>query len=278
MLDREPAHALSIVEKLQFGARVHYQIDILQTRLPRSTWILQTSYVTMWRSSRMLGVKLEVYQDPGFGNISGKWTCFGVDGTYDPNRDWQGLMIRHHPREWDGCEIRVDGVDMKFSYAPNEMKLGDCGHFTDSKDFFCEGNLFADLKSLSLTANITPRQHNMSERCWYWNNDDSVKRLFCGNGFNKLYKLLGQSLPSNDDLNSLLASLSTRCTNKYLITTVVQCPPDPRQPDSGTTHWYKIVKPFVWHRNEGAGSVVGGGRGETQGDQTKVNDVDEMEL
>ncbi|KIM56529.1 hypothetical protein SCLCIDRAFT_1220331 [Scleroderma citrinum Foug A] len=167
---------------------------------------------------------------------------------------------------------------MSFSYTPYDIKLGDYGHFRDYEDFCCEGNLFDDLKSLSLTANITPRQHNISEKC-YWDVlivDDFVKPPFCRFGPNELHKPLGRSLPSNDDFKSLLVSLSTRYINKYLITTVVQCPPDPRQPGSGTTYWYKSAKPFVWHRNEGGGSVVGGGGGETQGDETKFNDMDEL--
>ena len=50
----------------------------METRLPRSTWILQTSCV-MWKGSRMCGVKLDVFRDPGFGNLSGEWTGFDVD-------------------------------------------------------------------------------------------------------------------------------------------------------------------------------------------------------
>ncbi|KIM58695.1 hypothetical protein SCLCIDRAFT_1218382 [Scleroderma citrinum Foug A] len=33
----------------------------------------------MWKSSRMSGVKLEVFHDPGFGDASGEWTAFDVD-------------------------------------------------------------------------------------------------------------------------------------------------------------------------------------------------------
>jgi len=76
MLDRAPEHAQSM-KKAHAGA-AHCQVYILQTRLPRSTWILQTSYV-MWKSSNTCGVKLEVFQDPGFGNVSDEWTGFGVD-------------------------------------------------------------------------------------------------------------------------------------------------------------------------------------------------------
>ena len=74
----------------------------------------------------------------------------------------------------------------------------------------------------------------------------------------ELYKPLGQSLPSDDDdFKSLLVSSSTRLTNKYLVTRVIRCPPDPRRSGSSATYWYNLAKPFVWHRNEGAGSVVG---------------------
>ena len=54
------------------------QICVMQTRLPRTTRVLQTSSV-MWRSSRMCAVKLEVFHDPGFRDVSGKWTAFDVD-------------------------------------------------------------------------------------------------------------------------------------------------------------------------------------------------------
>jgi len=54
------------------------QVYIMETPLPRSTWILQTSCV-MWKSSRMCGVKLEVFQDSGFSNVSGEWKGFDVD-------------------------------------------------------------------------------------------------------------------------------------------------------------------------------------------------------
>jgi len=33
----------------------------------------------MWKSSRLCGVKLEVFQDPGFGDVSGEWTGFDID-------------------------------------------------------------------------------------------------------------------------------------------------------------------------------------------------------
>ncbi|KIM61687.1 hypothetical protein SCLCIDRAFT_864293 [Scleroderma citrinum Foug A] len=158
-------------------------------------------------------------------------------------------MIRHSPSEQDSCELLVDGVSMKFSRALNNIKLGDYGHFTDSKDFRREGNLLelADPKSLSLNAAIIPRQHKIYELGWHHHD-----------GLIKLYKPLGLSLPSNDHFKSFLLSLSTRLTNRYLVTRVIQCPPQPGQPGSDTIYWYNFTKPLVWHRNEGAGSVVGG--------------------
>jgi len=142
MLDRAPEHAQSM-KKAHAGA-AHCQVYIMETRLPRSTWILQTSYV-MWKSSSTCGVKLEVFRDPGFGNVSGEWTGFDVDvnrfffvhthyyvshwslfiqGTDDPNRDWRGLMIPYWPSKWcSSFELLVDGVSMKFSYATNGIKV-----------------------------------------------------------------------------------------------------------------------------------------------------------
>ena len=44
----------------------------MQTRLHQLT--LRTGVV--WRNSRENGVKLEVFQDPGFDDVSGEWMCF----------------------------------------------------------------------------------------------------------------------------------------------------------------------------------------------------------
>ncbi|KIM56532.1 hypothetical protein SCLCIDRAFT_1220339 [Scleroderma citrinum Foug A] len=223
---------------------------------PELAQSMKKTSCVMWKSSGTYGVKLEAFWDCGFGNISGEWTRFDVDGTDDPNRDWRGLMIPHYPSKQRNFELLVDGASTKFSCAPNGIKLGDYGHFMDSENFCCEGNLLADLKSVSLKADITPREHIISE----WNghqgeggvvstHDDPV-------GFIEFCKPLGLSLPSNDDFKSLLVSFSTRLTNRYLITRVIQCPPDPRRSGSGTL--YNIAKPFVWHRNAGVGLVVGG--------------------
>jgi len=76
MLSRAPEHA-QFMKKARSGA-AGCQVYILQTCLPRSTWILQTSYI-MWKSSSTCGVKLEIFQNPGFGNVSGEWTGFDVD-------------------------------------------------------------------------------------------------------------------------------------------------------------------------------------------------------
>ena len=65
-----PEHAQSMKE-IQFGAAsLHYGNP--------SPWILRTSCI-MWKSSRLCGVKLEVFQDPGFGDVSGEWTGFDID-------------------------------------------------------------------------------------------------------------------------------------------------------------------------------------------------------
>ena len=86
-------------------------------------------------------------------------------------------------------------------------------------------------------------------------------------------------LPSNDNFKSLLISLSTRLTNRCLVTRIIQCLPDPCQPSSNiTTSLYSVEKPFVWHRNESTGSGLDERsgdklRGETKGDQAKVNGI-----
>ena len=66
------------MNKARSGAECYGQVCIMQTRLPRTTRILQISSV-MWKSSRMCGVKLEVFHDPGFGDVSGEWTAFDVN-------------------------------------------------------------------------------------------------------------------------------------------------------------------------------------------------------
>ena len=40
----------------------------------------------------------------------------------DPERDWWGLMIPHCLSK-QGCELTIDGVRMKFLYAPNGIKV-----------------------------------------------------------------------------------------------------------------------------------------------------------
>ena len=77
------------------------------------------------------------------------------------------------------------------------------------------------------------------------------------------------SLPiANDNLKTLLTSLSTRLTNRCLVTRIIQPLPDPRKPGSNTsTSWYSIAKPFVWHRNESIGSALDEQLEEIKGDQ-----------
>ncbi|KIM56521.1 hypothetical protein SCLCIDRAFT_241216 [Scleroderma citrinum Foug A] len=79
-----------------------------------------------------------------------------------------------------------------------------------------------------IKAKITPWEHKISKWAGRQGESDSVRAYHFSGGFTELYKPLGLSLPSNDDFNSFAA------------------------------HWYNIAKPFVWHRNEGAGFVVGG--------------------
>ena len=70
MLAEAPEHMRSM-DKARSGA----QICIMHTRLRQST--LRTCVV--WKSSRENSVKLEVFRDPSFDDVSGKWTGFDVD-------------------------------------------------------------------------------------------------------------------------------------------------------------------------------------------------------
>ena len=77
MLVRMPEYAQHM-NKIRSGAERYGPVCIMQTRLPRTTKILQISCV-MWKRSRMSGVKLEVFHDPGFGDVLGEWSSFDVD-------------------------------------------------------------------------------------------------------------------------------------------------------------------------------------------------------
>ena len=144
----------------------------------------------------------------------------------------------------------------------------------DSKEFCCEGNLFADLESLSLSADITPRQHKISS------DDFVMARSPMGFDYLNIYQPLMLSLPSNDDFKSWLPSLSTRLPNRYLVTKVIQYSNDP---DSSIIRYlWDIAKPFVWYRNNSTASEERSDnelRAETEGTKvTRVYDVDEVEL
>ncbi|KIM59571.1 hypothetical protein SCLCIDRAFT_27265 [Scleroderma citrinum Foug A] len=251
------------------------QAYIMQTHLRQLT--LHTC--VMWKSQRDSRVKLEVFQDPDFGCMSGEWTVINVEKTDDLNWDWRVLML-YHRKAQDICWLDVDRLCVKFSKAPKEQ-LGDYGRFMDCEDEFClNGNIFADLKSLPLKENITPSQHRVSGH-WYQRKHDRVLASLSVQAFLELYKPLCLSFPMNDNIKTLLTSLSTRSTNEYLVTRVIQCPTDTRWPGSSTstTPFCTFVKPFIWRRNAGADSVTEGWSGdETMGNQARVNDMDGMEL
>jgi len=77
MLVNTPEYAQPM-NKARSGSEGYGQICVMQTRLPETTKILQISSV-IWNSSRMCGVKLDVFHDPGVCDISGEWTAFNVD-------------------------------------------------------------------------------------------------------------------------------------------------------------------------------------------------------
>ena len=74
VLARMPEHAQDM-DGARSGAD---QVCIMHTRHPQTNRILRISSV-MWKSSRLCGVKLDVFHDPGFGDVSGEWTAFDVD-------------------------------------------------------------------------------------------------------------------------------------------------------------------------------------------------------
>ena len=157
-----------------------------------------------------------------------------------------------------------------------QEQLGDYGRFLDCADFYCKGNIFADLNSLHLKEDITQSQHRVSTHRSQKENDRALARLNM-HAFLELYKPLCLSLPINDDVKTLLTSLSTRLTNGYLVTRVIQCPPDPRWPSSSTStiSFCAFVKPIIWRQNPGADSVLE----EQSGDETMDDQArDGMEL
>ena len=78
MLFSRSRHAQHM-DKAHSGAAKRYgRISIMQTRLPQTTRILQISSV-MWKSLRICGVKLEVFHDPSYGDVSSEWTAFDVE-------------------------------------------------------------------------------------------------------------------------------------------------------------------------------------------------------
>ena len=94
-----------------------------------------------------------------------------------------------------------------------------------------------------------------------------------------LYKPQCLSLPINDDVKTLLTSLSTRSTNRYLVTRVMQCPPDPLCAGSSTIPFCAFAKPFIWSSIKGVYSVSEECSGdETMSDQASVSVGDGMEL
>ena len=76
MQNNATEHAQAI-NKARSGSEGYGQICAMQTRIAQTTRILQISSV-MWNSSGMCGVKLDVFRDPGFCDVSDEWTAFNV--------------------------------------------------------------------------------------------------------------------------------------------------------------------------------------------------------
>ncbi|KAL4064876.1 heterokaryon incompatibility protein-domain-containing protein [Scleroderma yunnanense] len=250
MLVRGPEHARSMAEVRSRGG-CHGHIWVKHICPPGSLWTIRTSCV-IWENSTKCGIRIDGVPDPYNG--PGEWTSFDVDGTNDPNCDIRGLMIRHSPKN-GSYTLLVDGVSMDFSQAFKPIKLGDYGYITDPEDFCCTGNIFDDFKYCVSERDITPRQHKIDDKnghnttSHYVEAYDSIHFRNLGT----LYNPCGQSLPSNHNFNSLLASLSTQLTNKYLVTRVISGKISrPFLPFSETKiHLYAIAKPFTWHQDEG---------------------------
>ena len=193
------------------------------------------------------------------------------------------------------CQLDVDGDWMDFSKAPECIKASThVFHTLFESDENSWGTMvtlratrisatketFPDLESLPSKEDIVPRQHEVSAHCYQRVGDRILAPLNAHTSL-ELYKPLCLSLPINDDVKTLFTSLSTWSTNQYLVTRVIQCPPDPRWPGSSTstTSFCTFVKPFIWRRNVGADSVSEEGPDDkTMSDQASVSDGDGMEL
>ena len=99
----------------------------------------------------------------------------------------------------------------EYTAQVSQGQLGDYGYFTDPKIFSCKGNIFTDMKSLISEADAFPRQHRVT---------DAKRSPLAVPAKSAL------SLPRNHVFNSLLASFSSRLTNAYLVTMIVQCIPE----------------------------------------------------
>ncbi|KAL4082154.1 heterokaryon incompatibility protein-domain-containing protein [Scleroderma yunnanense] len=212
MLLRGPEHARSM-PLMRSRERGNGHLWFKRTPLLGSTWTVVTSYV-VWEGSSKRDVKIGVFPYPC--HKPDQWTGVNVEETDDPNCDIRGLMIPYSPRSEFSrrCELRVNGVMMKFLVAHDGVELGDYGYFTDSDEFCCEGNIFADRRWLSSEVDFTPREHKIDHVDW---------RSTYSGGSIILTKPIGLSLPSNPDFSGLLVSFSTRLINKYLVTRVIQC-------------------------------------------------------
>ena len=160
--------------------------------------------------------------------------------------------------------LRVDGVRLEFLLVRDDAnvssflssvqrltsseQLGDYGYFIDSGMFCGQGNVFTDIKALTTKADFVPTQHSVSIlSCPYYSQVIPAK--------------FGWSLPNNCAFNSLLASLSVRLTNAYLVTRLVRLVPRGKSnrcltvgtEDCSTMSLCTIVKPLVWFRDVDTG-------------------------
>ena len=143
--------------------------------------------------------------------------------------------------------MEVDGVRMKFSLASEEIEvnmhalhallrliawqLGDYGYFTGSGQFYSQGNLFSDSKSLISEADITPRSKTVTDLSVVITgltlpNNPAFNSLlaFFAPQLTNSYVNTGLTLPNNPAFNSLLVFFAPRLINSYLVTWIVQHP------------------------------------------------------
>lgn len=219
---------------------------IKHTRLPRSIWAVRTMWGN-WPSGNCT-VTIDVAHCAGCCNGPLEWKTLV--------NDWDGLDTPG-PMQMAGplspkYVLYLDGTYVQFLKSTYiGIMLGDYGRFDST--FKRDGNIFQDLESLAEVLCVDPTdpayrpvQRSVSGGNAATKEEDTVIARASGDSSSRLIlrQPIGLSLPNNQPLVSLLKALSTRLTNKCLVTSVVRCAV---QPGQTVTRLCYFSTPQVWH-------------------------------